>query len=47
MTPLMWAAVHGRTSCARMLIDAGADKEAQDMVRLISHSQHFWAFIVL
>jgi hypothetical protein len=35
MTPLLWAAVHGRTDCARMLIDAGADKEATDMVRVL------------
>ena len=40
MTPLLWAAVHGRTDCVRLLIDAGADKEATDMVRVLLNSSH-------
>ena len=31
-TALMIAAEKGRTDCARLLIDAGADKEAKDKV---------------
>ena len=29
----MWAAMNGRVECARLLLDAGADKEATDGVR--------------
>ena len=32
-TPLMCAAREGHTDCVRLLLDAGADKEAQDYVR--------------
>jgi hypothetical protein len=32
-TALMWAAGNGRADIARLLIDAGADKEARDNVR--------------
>ncbi len=32
-TALIWAAGHGRADCVRLLIDAGADKEAKDYVR--------------
>jgi hypothetical protein len=32
-TALMWAADRGHADCARLLIDAGADKEAKDDVR--------------
>jgi hypothetical protein len=32
-TALMWAAEFGRTDCVRLLLDAGADKEATDVVR--------------
>jgi hypothetical protein len=32
-TALIRAAVHGRTDCVRVLIDAGADKEAKNTVR--------------
>ncbi len=32
-TALMWAAEYGRAECVRLLIDAGADKEAEDNVR--------------
>ncbi len=35
-TALMNAAEFGRTECARLLIDAGADKEAKDEVRVWS-----------
>ncbi len=31
-TALMWAAGRGRTDCARLLLDAGADKEAKNEV---------------
>ena len=34
-TALMWAAENGRTDCARLLLDAGADKNAADKVRAI------------
>jgi hypothetical protein len=32
-TPLLRAAMFGRTNCVRLLIDAGADKEATGYVR--------------
>jgi ankyrin repeat protein len=32
-TALIWAAGQGRTTCVRLLLDAGADKNAQDQVR--------------
>ena len=32
-TALMEAARHGHADCARLLLDAGADKEAKDCVR--------------
>jgi hypothetical protein len=34
-TALMCAAENGRTDCARLLLDAGADKEAKQIVRAI------------
>ena len=33
-TPLIWAAAVDRADCARLLIDAGADKDAKDSVRV-------------
>ncbi len=33
MTALMWAASNGHADCARLLLDAGADKEAKNEVR--------------
>ena len=30
----MWAAIKGRADCARLLIDAGADKDATALVRV-------------
>ena len=33
-TALIQAAGNGRAECARLLIDAGADKEARDRVRV-------------
>jgi hypothetical protein len=33
-TALIWAAVYGRAECVRLLIDAGADKEVKDVVRI-------------
>jgi ankyrin repeat protein len=33
-TALMWAAGNGHADCVRLLIDAGADKEAKDHVRV-------------
>ena len=36
-TALIRAGVHGRTDCVRMLIDAGADKEAKNKVRFPNH----------
>ena len=33
-TALMYAAVYGHTDCVRLLIDAGADKDAKDWVRV-------------
>jgi hypothetical protein len=32
-TALMWAAEDGHADCARLLLDAGADKDAKDVVR--------------
>jgi hypothetical protein len=32
MTALMDAALHGHADCVRLLIDAGANKDAQSMV---------------
>ena len=32
-TALTWAAMHGKTDCARLLLDAGADTNATDEVR--------------
>jgi hypothetical protein len=32
-TALMWVAARGLADCMRLLIDAGADKEAKDNVR--------------
>ncbi len=32
-TALMWAAAEGHADCARLLLDAGADKEVKDQVR--------------
>jgi ankyrin repeat protein len=34
-TALILAAVNGRADCARLLIDAGADKEAKNNVRVV------------
>ena len=34
-TALILAAVNGRAGCARLLLDAGADKEAKDEVRRV------------
>jgi hypothetical protein len=31
----MWAAANGNTHCVRLLLDAGADKNAKDDVRLL------------
>ena len=36
LTALICAAEYGHTSCARLLIDAGADKDAKDEVRFQS-----------
>ena len=33
-TALMWAVVRGRTDCVRALVEAGADKEAKEEVRI-------------
>ena len=33
-TALIWAAWNGHTECVRLLIDAGADKDAKDQVRV-------------
>jgi hypothetical protein len=33
-TALIYAAQYGRTDCVRLLIDAGADKEARNNVRV-------------
>jgi ankyrin repeat protein len=33
-TVLIWAAANGHTDCVRLLIDAGADKEARNHVRV-------------
>jgi hypothetical protein len=35
-TALMWAAHGDFTECARLLVEAGADKDAQDNVRMIN-----------
>jgi hypothetical protein len=32
-TALIWAAFHGQAHCVRLLLDAGADKNAKDKVR--------------
>lgn len=32
-TALMWAAQQGHTVCVRLLLEAGADKEARNVVR--------------
>ena len=32
-TALLWAAENGRMDCARLLLDAGADKNAKSNVR--------------
>ncbi len=32
-TALIWAAMRGHADCARLLLDAGADKETTDDVR--------------
>ena len=32
-TALIWAAEMGRADCVRLLIDAGADKDAENNVR--------------
>ena len=34
-TALMWAADTGKASCVRLLLDAGANKELKDNVRVI------------
>jgi ankyrin repeat protein len=34
-TPLMWAAEKGHADCARLLLNAGADKEAKSNVRRV------------
>ncbi len=33
-TALIWAATEGKADCVRLLLDAGADKEATDEVRV-------------
>jgi hypothetical protein len=35
-TALIWSATYGHAECARLLMDAGANKEAKDNVRLRS-----------
>ena len=37
----MWAAQEGRTDCARVLVEGGADKEAMSNVRNIYHRLSF------
>ena len=32
---LIWAAIEGHADCARLLLDAGADKEAKAKVRRV------------
>ena len=33
MTALLWAAMEGHADCVRLLLDAGADKDAKNNVR--------------
>ena len=33
LTALMWASAHGHADCVRLLLDAGADRDAVDNVR--------------
>jgi ankyrin repeat protein len=35
-TALIWAAQNGRADCVRMLLQSGADKDAQDKVRALT-----------
>ncbi len=37
-TALIRAAKHGRAECVRLLLEAGADKDAMTNVRLICHA---------
>ena len=41
----MVAAINGHADCVRLLVDAGADKEAKDIVRDVSYS--LWCALVL
>jgi ankyrin repeat protein len=45
-TALMWAAAKGHAECVRLLIDVGADKEAQCDVRF-GFSVTFFIFLPL
>ncbi len=43
LTAVMYAAAHGHLDCARLLLDAGADKNAKDNVRIGSLRDVFCA----
>ncbi len=46
-TALMCAAIGGRTDCMRLLIDAGADKDAKSVVRVYCYLLQFSFSFVL
>ncbi len=45
-TALMWAADQGHADCARLLLDAGADTETRDDVRLLFCAIFYFSWLL-